>query len=104
MMVHYIIYIDGVIQDTSEYSVIENRVFFNQAPRVGAMVQIVSGIGTDTKYLSHTANGHQTVFESYERSELDVLIDDISKYYHHPSIKDELDKLRVILALVKQNS
>lgn len=103
-MIHlYTVYVDGVMQHDHEYSIINDRIMFRDAPSALSTITIVDGIGQDIK-ITHRADGSTLCFATPEQSAFDRLIVDLTKYRDHPSVKDMIERLQVVLALIKTNT
>lgn len=105
-MKQILVYIDGfLLQVNIDYQVVSNMVMFKQAPPRGSQVQITDGsLSGSTRYVSYQGDGARVVFSTPEQSEFNDLIDDLATYRDHPTVADVVERLKVVLALVKQDA
>ena len=104
MINDHTVYVEGVLQSLFEYSIVNDRIFFNEAPPVMSKITVISGVGQDIKHIAHVGDGFTRVFQTPHQNEFDTLITDLRNYQDHPSVKDMIERLQVVLALVKQDA
>lgn len=95
--------INGVIlMPGHDYHIEKDQIVFSQAPRMGDNIQIVS------KAYRHSLHGNDVSYkydipnEMKKAHKIEQLIEDLVEYMDHPSVQDQLDRLQVIIELVRK--
>ena len=96
------VHLNGVrLMPMHDYTIVDERVNFTQVPRHGDLIQIA----TPTSNCQFYGNDIQVGFpitESIKKSiRLGQLMDDLLIYMDNPTVKDQLERLQVVLELVK---
>jgi hypothetical protein len=101
--IHHLVSINGIIQASASYKEAETYIMFRNAPSNGSDVYIVaSDGGSYSKSVYHEGNGTRCFFALPEKHHFHVFLNDLETYKEHPAVKDQIERLQVILALVKQ--
>jgi hypothetical protein len=98
------VHINGVMQLPGiDYVTGESTISFSSPPDVGSAIHVGSLTGTVASIMG---DGSTFVFpimtdlESYNK--IMNVLNDASKYYKNPAVADVLDRLKVVVELVKQ--
>jgi len=100
------IYVNGILQVPGfDYVASKNSVSFTRPPARGYDIVVKDLIGNVTKI---TADGTTFLYQISAHSKginnaIDLL-NDALKYYDNPAVADVLDQLKVVIALVEQQS
>lgn len=99
-----LVYVNGVLQIPGiDYAASPTQLNFSSPPEVGAIVH-VSGIhGSMAQFYG---DGRSNIF--HMQVDLDVnkltnLFHDAARYYDNPAVADVLERLSIVVALVKEN-
>lgn len=94
-----LISINGLLIPMTEYTLFGRSIIFREQPAVGDMVSII--INEDK--IEHVASGVTTIFSLPPETESDFkrLTEDLYKHKNNPTVKDYLDKLRVVVELLR---
>jgi hypothetical protein len=99
----YIVSINGILQAAASYKETSERIVFRQAPAAGDTIQIVASDGVNfSEYITYEGNGVTYIFHLPEVENFYQFMNDLEEYKDHPAVKDQIEKMQVILALVKQ--
>lgn len=91
--------IDGIVQARSQYMVSGDNIVFHIAPPCGSRVCIMSEDsrfdyeGTGTTYVYPGASSERTRYKQF--------MEDVYDKRLNPSVKDALEKLKVVMELVR---
>jgi hypothetical protein len=100
--IHHLVSINGIIQADAAYKEAETYIMFRNAPPAGSDVYIVaSDGGSYSKSVYHEGDGTRCFFTLPEKHHFRVFLEDLETYKDHPAVKDQIERLQVILALVK---
>ena len=100
------IYVNGILQVPGfDYVASKNSVSFTRPPARGYDIVVKDLIGNVTKI---TADGttflYQLSADTKSYNNAINLLNDALKYYDNPAVADVLDQLKVVIALVEQQS
>lgn len=95
--------INGIMQSTEMYSVEDISIKFHQAPSKGDDVRVVLPIpSTSVRYMG---DGEKCVFTLPSDVGKEIMfkefMDSVWKHRNNPSVKDQLEKLKIIMELVR---
>jgi hypothetical protein len=102
----FTVHINGVRQIPGiDYMASSNAVSFNVPPNVGDVVHIGNSRGTIGNMFGDgsTYLYQMTVDIIDEPETITALLNDVVKYYNNPAVADMLERLRVVIELVKEN-
>ena len=99
------VHVNGVMQIPGiDYLACKNAVSFSTPPANGDVIHLSNSRGTvgqfyadGSSYLYHLATdvvGQENIMN---------LLNDIGKYYQNPAVADVLERLKVVIELVKEN-
>ena len=99
------VHINGVRQIPGiDYTACKNAVAFTGPPRVGDVIHVNNSRGTVGQFYADGStylyqmevdvDGHESIMD---------LLNDVGKYYQNPAVADVLERLRVVIELVKEN-
>lgn len=84
-----------------DYSIAKERIRFSQAPRYGDRIQIATA-NASCEFYGNDVQIDYPIPEPLRKSVgLEQLITDLLEYMDHPTVKDQLERLQVVLELVK---
>jgi hypothetical protein len=100
-----IVHINGVKQIPGiEYTSCKNALSFSVPPRAGDVIHISSSRGTvGTLFGDGSTYLYQLTIDIVEHENIMNLLNDVGKYYQNPAVADVLEKLKVVIELVKDN-
>lgn len=98
------IYIDGVLQAPGiDYMATQNAVSFTQPPLQGSYIEVNTLNSTVARLMG---DGRTHVFQldggAVVRHEMLRLLDDVCRYRDNPAVAEALEKLKVVIELVKE--
>lgn len=99
------VYINGVLLIPGiDYSIANSKISFATPPDSGSHIDIRRGPGELTTIVG---NGHRYMFDLNEHwahyEHIQALIQETWKYKDVPAVADQLEKLKVVLELIKQD-
>jgi hypothetical protein len=84
-----------------DYNIAKERIRFSQAPRYGDLIQLATPTST-CQFYGNDVQMDYPIPDSLKKSVgLEQLISDLLEYMDHPTVKDQLERLQVVLELVK---
>jgi hypothetical protein len=94
-----IVSVNGLLQSMSQYMKIGDSIIFHQAPQAGAVISIL----TEEQRLDYEGDGSTCVFSwpQSDRSQYKHFMEEVYKYKDNPTVKDQLEKLKIVMELVR---
>ncbi len=91
--------INGLLQSMSQYMKIGDSIIFHQAPQAGADISII----TEEQRLNYEGDGSTCVFSwpATDRSQYKHFMEEVYKNKDNPTVKDQLEKLKIVMELVR---
>lgn len=86
-----------------DYTVKDNHVVFTEAPRIGDFIQLASSNYKMAMYGNDFSYKFPIPIEVVRAQQLEELTADLAIYMDHPTVKDQLDQLRVAIELVRNH-
>jgi len=99
------VHVNGVLQVPGiDYLAAKNAVSFASPPRAGDLIHVSSLQGTIANIMADGSTYLYQMLTDIERHEnIMNLLNDAAKYYDNPAVADVLERLRVVVELVKEN-
>lgn len=96
--------INGVIlMPGHDYHIDQDYVVFSQAPHIGDKIQMVSKSYRYDVYGNDFSYKYPIPKEMKNAHRIESLIEDLVQYMDHPSVQDQLDRLQVVIELVRNH-
>lgn len=95
--------INGVVlMPRHDYIVEKDYVEFKEVPRMGDRIQIISKDHRFELYGNEFTYKYPIPQEMIKAHQLESLITDLVEYMDHPTVKDQLERLQVVIELVRK--
>ena len=98
-MSYELVSVNGIIQSVGAYMIQGDVLIFHRAPDIGDRISISMG----NAQLNHEGNGSRTVFEmpNNEAVKFEQFMARVWEHRNNPTVKDQLEKLKVIMELIR---
>jgi len=98
-LMNELVAVNGIIQSVNQYMKISDRIIFHQAPEAGAIISIMS----EEERFEYRADGSTYAFPwpVSERAMYKQFMEEVYKNRDNPTVKDQLEKLKVVMELVR---
>jgi hypothetical protein len=102
----FTVHINGVMQIPGiDYTACKNAVAFTTPPQAGYVVHVSNSRGTVGQfYADGSTYLYQMTMDIIDEPEnITTLLNDVVKYYNNPAVADMLERLQVVIELIKEN-
>jgi hypothetical protein len=91
--------VNGMIQSVHQYMKVSGSIIFHQAPQAGALISIM----TEEDRFDYEADGSTYTFPwpVSDRSKFKWFMEEVYKNKDNPTVKDQLEKLKAVMELVR---
>ena len=91
--------VNGIIQSMSQYMKLDDFIMFHQAPAAGSEIYII----TNEERLHYQGDGstHKFALPVSDRRKYVEFMEEVYKNKDNPTIKDQLEKLKIVMELVR---
>lgn len=94
-----LVVVNGIVQSVHEYMISGGCIIFHRAPQAGSFIFVMS---YDTKF-EYEADGNTFVFPipTNDKANFRQFMEEVYDNRYNPSVKDVLDKLKVVMELTR---
>jgi len=99
------VHVNGVMQIPGiDYVSCKNAVSFTTPPQAGDVIHLSNSRGTVGQfYADGSTYMYQFTVDIHGHENIMNLLNDVGKYYQNPAVADVLERLKVVIELVKQD-